>query len=108
MKLTRKLTQALKICSIPILLYGCSATPSVDEGTMASRQSQDMDAYYAQQRAYYEQQRAKIAQQPVEDMSSYSSKRASSSHIQKKKRSHIKKKKHLKKKSSRRTRAIRR
>ena len=101
MKLTQQFIRAMQVCILPVLLYGCSSAQSVEEEPVATRQSQDMEAYYAQQRAYYEQQRLNMANQPPADMSD-SSQKSVTSYSAKKKLKSSKKRKH--KKSRKKTR----
>lgn len=94
MKITLQFIRVIQVCTLAILLYGCSSAQTVEESPVATKQAQDMEAYYAQQRAYYEQQRLNMAKQPPAD-ADVSPKQATSYSAKKKLKS-SKKRKHKK------------
>ncbi|MDD2814279.1 MAG: hypothetical protein PHP00_00865 [Thiotrichaceae bacterium] len=105
MNLTQQFIRAVKICALPMLLYGCSSAQPVEEDTVATKQAQDMEAYYAQQRVYYEQQRLNMANQPPADMSD-SNQKSVTSYSAKKKSKSSKKRKHKKSRKKARTNCV--
>jgi Tfp pilus assembly protein PilE len=105
MNLTQQFIRAIQICALPVLLYGCSYTQPVEEDTVAAKQAQDMEAYYAQQRVYYEQQRLNMANQPPADMNAPTQNSVSNYSVKKKLKS-SKKRKHKKSRKKARTNCV--
>lgn len=97
MNLTQQFIRAVQVCALPVLLYGCSSAQPVEENPVVTKQAQDMEAYYAQQRAYYEQQRLNMAKQPPADMGDSPPKTVTSYSAKKKSKSSKKRKKSRKK-----------
>ncbi len=105
MKLTPQFIRAIHVCALPVLLYGCSSAQPVEENPVVTKQAQDMEAYYAQQRAYYEQQRLNMANQPPAEMNTPTQKSVSSFSAKKKLKS-SKTRKHKKSRKKARTSCV--
>jgi Tfp pilus assembly protein PilE len=97
MNFTQYFIRVVQVCALLVLLYGCSSAQPVEENPVVTKQAQDMEAYYAQQRAYYEQQRLNMAKQPPSEMTVSPQKSVSSVSVKKKLKSSKKRKKSRKK-----------